>query len=287
MEKAVIFNIMHYSIHDGPGIRTTVFFKECPLSCKWCHNPECFDPKPQQVFNYKKCILCNRCDNCPTGAIQTIGYEITVPELMKEISKDMLFYGQTRGDAAGFWLGPSDPAAGSGGVTFSGGEPLYQADFLLEILTLCRKEYINTAIDTSGYCDTETLLNAAGLADYLLYDIKFIDSGKHEQYCGAPNGLILRNLQVLAETKVKLLIRIPVIPTINDDLQEMTGIFEFIKRFKNIETVHLLPYHNIQSDKYKRLGMRYELTEIPGGESSNMKTIKSLFGTRFRTKIGG
>ena len=166
---------MHYSVHDGPGIRTTVFFKGCPLSCKWCHNPESLDQKPEEVFYPHKCIKCGQCntkserfgERCPTGARETVGYEITVPDLMKEINKDLLFYEQS-----------------GGGVTFSGGEPLFQAEFLLEALAQCRKDYINTAIDTSGYCDTESLLKAAALANYILYDIKFIDSEKHEKYCG-------------------------------------------------------------------------------------------------------
>ena len=270
MEKAVIFNVMRYSVHDGPGIRTTVFFKGCPLSCKWCHNPESFDQKPQQIFNPVKCIKCGHCDNCPTGARETIGYEITVPELMKEIKKDLLFYEQS-----------------GGGVTFSGGEPFYQSIFLLAILEQCRKDYINTAIDTSGFCDTGTMIKAAEMANYFLFDIKFMDSGKHEKYCGTPNDLILKNLERLAETGTKLLMRIPVIPTINDDMPEMTRIFNFIKRLNNIEAVHLLPYHNLQTDKYKKIGKEYELSGIPNDESPNMTEIINLFATKFRTKVGG
>ena len=270
LEKAVVFNVMRYSVHDGPGIRTTVFFKGCPLSCKWCHNPEGLSPKPEQAFDEKKCIKCGNCTNCPTGARETIGNEISVPELMKEIGKDLLFYEQS-----------------GGGVTFSGGEPFYQADFLLEALAQCREDHINTAIDTSGYCDTAAILKAAETANYFLYDIKFIDSKKHEKYCGASNALVLENLKRLAETDTKLLIRIPVIPAINDDIPEMTGIFEFIKNFENIEIVHLLPYHNIQTGKYKRIGKQYELSHISGDESVNMNEIKELFNTRFRTKVGG
>ncbi|MCL1848355.1 MAG: glycyl-radical enzyme activating protein [Clostridiales bacterium] len=276
LEKAVIFNVMRYSVHDGPGIRTTVFFKGCPLSCKWCHNPESFSQGPQQIFNPGKCIKCGHCaitdsgDNCPTGARETIGYEITVPELMREIKKDLLFYEQS-----------------GGGVTFSGGEPFSQSIFLLAVLEQCRNEYINTAIDTSGFCDSEAMLKAAEKTNYFLFDIKFIDCGKHEKYCGAPNDLILKNLRDLAEANTKLLIRIPVIPTINDDMREMTGIFEFIKGLKNIETVHLLPYHNLQTDKYKRIGIEYELSEISNDESPNMNEIINLFATKFRTKVGG
>ena len=276
MQTALVFNIIHYSIHDGPGIRTTVFFKGCPLACKWCHNPESFDQKPEQIFNPKKCIKCGRCTgqtgsvNCPTGARETIGYEINVPVLMEEIKKDNLFYEQS-----------------GGGVTFSGGEPLSQAQFLLEALAECKKEYINTAIDTSGYCDTVSLLKAAELTDYFLYDLKFIDAEKHRKYCGASNEIILKNLEALAGKRPKLLIRIPVIPGINDDMKEMTGIFDFISGIKNIEAVHLLPYHNIQTDKYERLGKRYELTEVSGSESPHMKEIESLFNSKYKTKIGG
>ena len=189
---------------------------------------------------------------------------------MEEIKKDNLFYEQS-----------------GGGVTFSGGEPFYQAEFLLEALSRCREECINTAIDTSGYCDTEMLLKAAEKTNYFLYDIKFMDSEKHEKYCGAPNSLILENLKRLSETKAKLLIRIPVIPGINDDMQEMGGIFEFIKDMPNIQSVHLLPYHNIQTEKYKKIGKEYELSAVSGDESINMNEIKSLFETKFQTKTGG
>lgn len=297
MDKAIVFNIMHYAVHDGPGIRTTVFFKGCPLSCKWCHNPESMDPQPYTVFNKKKCIQCGQCvigddgairnggaiknsgvsgvssNNCPTGARETIGYEISVSELMGEIRKDMLFYEQS-----------------GGGVTFSGGEPLYQADFLLQVLAQCREDCINTAIDTSGYGDTGILLKAAEITNYFLYDIKLMSSNKHEQYCGLPNDLVLYNLRQLANhanARMKLLIRIPVIPSVNDDISEMNEIFEFIKDFSNIAAVHLLPYHNIQADKYNRMGKQYELAGISGDESPNMGAIHRLFSSKFTTKIGG
>ena len=270
MEKAVIFSIMHYSIHDGPGIRTTVFFKGCPLSCKWCHNPESQDIKPVLVTDPGKCIKCGHCSSCPTGARETIGYELTVSGLMQEIAKDRLFYDQS-----------------GGGVTFSGGEPFFQGKFLLEALAKCREEFLNTAIDTSGYCSTEAILEAALIADYFLYDIKFIDSKKHEKFCGAPNSLILKNLQCLAKTRTKILIRIPVIPGINDDMSEMEGIFNFIKDLDNIETVYLLPYHNIHSRKYEKIGRQYELAGIPAGRSPNMGKIKNLFAAKFRTAEAG
>jgi pyruvate formate lyase activating enzyme len=276
LEKVIVFNIMRYSVHDGPGIRTTVFFKGCPLSCKWCHNPESLNPKLQQIFDESKCIKCGHCSsdkaskNCTTGARETIGYEMDIQELMDEITKDRLFYEQS-----------------GGGVTFSGGEPTYRGEFLLEALASCREEYINTAIDTSGFCNTEIMLKAARLSNYILFDVKFIDGAKHKLYCGVPNDLILHNLKSLSETKAKLLIRIPVIPAINDDMGEMTGIFEFLKNIGNIEAVHLLPYHNIHANKYKKIGIQYELSEIPGDKSPNMDEIHKMFSARFRTKIGG
>jgi len=276
LNKAFIFNVMRYSVHDGSGIRTTVFFKGCPLCCKWCHNPESIEQKPQQVFNAKKCIKCGHCaskaggENCPTGARETIGYEITLANLMKELNKDLLFYEQS-----------------NGGVTFSGGEPLYQAEFMLDALKACKEDRINTAIDTSGFCDTDAILKATEMTNYFLYDLKFIDSEKHEKYCGGSNEIILKNLEHISQARAKIFIRIPVIPGINDDLQEMKGIFEFIKAIKNIETVHLLPYHNIQTDKYNRIGKKYELPEISGNESPNMDEIKRLFSGKFRVKVGG
>ena len=275
MEKAVVFNIMRYGVHDGPGIRTTVFFKGCPMSCKWCHNPESIDPKPQAVFDPKKCIKCGHCEKqptrgCPTGAKETIGYEISAGELMAEIKKDLPFYEQS-----------------GGGVTFSGGEPLFQAEFLLAALASCGEEQINTAIDTSGYCDTGALLKAAEMANCFLYDIKFIDSEKHEKYCGAPNDIILKNLERLSETKTKIFVRIPVIPAINDDMAEMTAIYQFISVLKSVQAVHLLPYHNIHTEKYKKIGKQYEFAEISGEESPNMNAIKDLFAAKFQTKIGG
>ena len=280
MSKAVIFNIMRYSIHDGPGIRTTVFLKGCPLSCKWCHNPEGLKKEAQQLFNPEKCVGCGNCKkdltadlhNCPSGARETIGYEITAAELMNEAEKDVLFYEQSN--------------TIRGGITFSGGEPFLQPEFLLEALEQCKKNYIQTAIDTCGFCETGILLEAAKMTDYFLYDIKFTDSEKHRLYCGVSNELILDNLKKLSLSKAKILIRIPVIPSINDSIAQMTSIFEYIKDIPNIETVHLLPYHNIHGDKYKKLGIKYELSEIPP-ESRNINAILNIFSGIFRTKTGG
>jgi len=251
-KKAVVFNIMRYCIHDGPGIRTTVFLKGCPLSCKWCHNPEGIKKEPEQ------------------SGQEIIGYEITKEDLMKEIKKDALFYEQS-----------------GGGVTFSGGEPFFQSDFLLDIMEQCKKDFLKTAVDTCGYCDTQILLEAAKLTDYFLYDIKFKDSSKHEKYCGLPNDIILENLKILSKTKTKILIRLPVIPSINDSLSEMTDIYDLIKDFPNIETVHLLPYHNIYSGKNEKLEKQYSNINISNEKSTDIKIIEKIFSRKFKTKIGG
>lgn len=265
MPEGTIFNIMKYSIHDGPGIRTTVFFKGCPLSCKWCHNPESINPEPQQLF------YDNRVDpeTGKNGVWETAGYRIAPEKLMEEIRKDVIFY-----DSSG------------GGVTFSGGEPLYQHEFLLEMLERCKEEYIHTAVDTSGFCNTDIIRKVAGLARLFLYDVKFASSDKHRQYCGVPNEVILRNLHEI-NGMAKILIRIPVIPGINDSIEEMTAIAEAIKGVK-AEMLHLLPYHNIQSEKYKRLGVEYTLGDVPTGDTADLDGLQKLFQSYgYKTKIGG
>lgn len=277
MINATVFNIMKYSIHDGPGIRTTVFLKGCPLSCRWCHNPEGINISPQTVFYPNKCIKCGNCTFvnggkvCPTGAREVLGYDISAADLMSEIKKDLLFYEQS-----------------GGGVTFSGGEPLYQPDFLLSMLEKCEDEYIHTAVDTSGFCERNIIVKAAERAKLMLFDVKFFDEEKHIEYCGVSNKIILENLKALSETKVKINIRIPVIPSVNNDIREMRNICEYIKGYRNIVNVNLLPYHNLQSEKYKRLNMKYKMPEIPIGEICNIYDIKNIFESyNFKTKIGG
>jgi pyruvate formate lyase activating enzyme len=272
MPKATIFNIMKYSIHDGPGIRTTVFMKGCPLRCAWCHNPESIDPKPQAMFFENRCILCGNCEKglaCPTGARETVGYEISAEELMNKLRGDLLFY-----------------ESSGGGITFSGGEPLMQPEFLLDMLKRCRDEYIHTAVDTSGYSSRETIVEAAKLSKVFLYDVKFASSERHRQFCGVDNRLILDNLRAI-NGLTKIMIRIPVIPGINDSAEEMTKIADAINGVR-IETVHLLPYHNIQSEKYRRLGREYTLGQVPVGETADLPGLTEIFASRgHNVRIGG
>ena len=268
MTTGFIFNIKRYAIHDGPGIRTTVFMKGCPLTCRWCHNPEGIEATPFWAYKKERCIRCGACvescpeqalclesegvvpsgspctncftctEICPSEAREKVGRKLTALELLSEIQKDIPFY-----DTSG------------GGVTFSGGEPLMQAEFLIELLKLCGHEHIHRAVDTSGYASHETLMSVAEHTDLFLYDLKMMDSDKHEKYTGVPNHLILDNLLHLAREKVDLIIRLPLIPGVNDDVESLDRIGMFLDRLPGVEKVHILPYHDFQRSKYTRFEM--------------------------------
>ncbi|EYE88147.1 ferredoxin [Fervidicella metallireducens AeB] len=289
MKKGIVFNIQRYSIHDGPGIRTTVFLKGCPLNCLWCHNPES-KRKSREIFFYKnrclkcgmciaicpqnalsienngiktdnkKCIFCGRCAAvCNTNAREIVGVEMTDDELMKEIKKDCIFYEES-----------------GGGVTFSGGEPLYQYEFLKLMLKRCKLAGIHTVLDTCGFVSEEALIGISDYVDLFLYDIKLMDDDKHKKYTGVSNVLILNNLNKLDELQKKIFIRIPIIPGINDDENiEMTG--KFLNKLKSIEKVCLLPYHKIALDKYKRLNLDYNLADTEEPTEEKMEQIAAVF----------
>ncbi len=299
--EGVIFNIMKYSIHDGPGIRTTVFFKGCPLSCSWCHNPEGRKTSLQVVRFPNKCIGCGKCVRvCPTNAIymekgeikfdinkcnqcgectklcyaaamEIVGKAVTVNEVMKEIEKDYVFYEES-----------------GGGVTFSGGEPFAQPEFLKELLKSCKNKGIHTAVDTCGYVKEDILLDNAPLIDLFLYDIKIMDDKEHIKYTGVSNKIILENLKALTELDKRIFIRIPIIPGISDSDKNIDEISKFLLPLRNIEQINILPYHNIATEKYKRLGKEYSLeaVEIPSDEKmANIQ--RKLESQGFKVKIGG
>ena len=300
MQKAIVTNIQKYSVHDGPGIRTTVFFKGCPLNCLWCHNPETQDPSPEIMFFKERCTLCGTClkrcpqkviefvegypvtdeikctlcgkcsDFCPHNARELVGKEITVNELMKEIIKDEAFYDES-----------------NGGVTFSGGEPLLNADYLNNLLERCKSKGIHTAIDTSGYATWEQFEKIVDNADLFLFDIKHINNDKHLKYTGASNIIILENLKKLSERGSNIYIRMPIIVGINDDDENIDASVDFISKL-NIIHVNLLPYHKIGMDKYRRLNMEYKLSELETPSDKVMNKIADKFKkAEIKIIIGG
>ena len=275
MNKAIFFDIQRNSFVDGPGIRTTVFFKGCNLKCAWCHNPESQSAKPQMMFYKDKCTGCGKCKSvcpyhleqcelcgkctlyCPVDARKVCGKEHTVDEVLKEVLKDQAFY-ETSG----------------GGVTFSGGECMLQIDFLAEILKKCKENGIHTAVDTAGHIPFESFEKILPYTDLFLYDIKIFDSQKHKQYVGVSNELILENLKKLFERKAKLWIRIPIIPDVNDSIEEIQKIKDFLKTIGTAEKIELLPYHAMGENKYRAIGKEPQIFKTPDAE--NMKRLKEI-----------
>lgn len=276
--KGRIFNIQHFSLHDGPGIRTTVFLKGCPLRCVWCHNPEGIHTEVQTVFNKEKCIRCGTCGgihdektaaDCPSQAVENIGRDISSHELIKEILKDRDFY-ETSG----------------GGVTFSGGEPLFQVRFLKEILQKCAKEGIHTAVDTSGYAAEEKFRQINDLTGLYLYDIKLMNDELHKKYTGVSNRLILNNLRFLSDSGKRIFIRIPLIPSTTDTDENIISIIKYLKNI-NFEQINLLSYHRHAESKYIRLGLKFG-ADIIDNPSDKIHEIKEMFISEgFKTVTGG
>ena len=237
-----IFDLKKYAIHDGPGIRTTVFFKGCPLACWWCHNPEALDTEPEPVDPERVRVRKYVMDPSSDG---TIGYEVRVGYLIEEIEKDRIFYEQS-----------------GGGVTLSGGEPLLQLDFLAALLEGCRDAGIRTAVDTSGYAPREALERIVDTADMFLYDLKLIDAAAHTEYTGASNELILDNFVWLVQRGSRVIPRIPLIPGVTDTTDNLRGIAGFISRLDGIDEVSLLPYNTIAEDKFERFRISNRLGHL-------------------------
>ena len=255
-----IFDVQRFSVHDGPGIRTTVFMKGCPLRCRWCHNPEGLSHLTELRFFEEKCIGCSRCgdknklsdaEKCPAEALTVCGRDVEAEEVISEIKKDLLFYGS------------------SGGVTFSGGECLLQPDFVCEVLSEVKKMGLHTATDTSGYVPWESIRKTLDVCDLYLYDVKCIDPENHLKYTGVDNRLILENLQRLSSMGKEIWIRVPVIPDFNDSAQEMEAIASHVAALDGIKQVTLMPYHTLGASKYPSLGLEYPYdTEKRVGEDT-------------------
>ena len=275
MNKAIIFDIHRCSTSDGPGIRTTVFFKGCNLKCAWCHNPESQAFKPQMMFYKDKCTGCGKCTEvcptpknctlcgkcsfyCPIDARKVCGKEYTVDEVFDEIIKDKAFYENS-----------------SGGVTFSGGECMLQMDFLIEILKKCKENGIHTAVDTAGHIPFQSFEKILPYTDLFLYDIKMFDSQKHKKYTGVGNELILENLKKLFKSKAKIWIRTPIISDINDSIEEMHFIKDFLDKNGKFEKIELLPYHAMGENKYSAIGKEAQRFVPPDEEE--LKELKAIF----------
>ena len=295
-----VFDIRKYSIHDGPGIRTTVFFKGCPLSCWWCHNPEGQAIKPEIMFRQPRCIQCDTCLTvCPVGAIsrdegitsvdlekcdlcgdcltncysqglELAGRSMTVGEVLADIERDIIFYDQS-----------------GGGATFSGGEPLLQHDFLKALLEACQAKGIHTALDTSGYSSWEALDDIRESVGVFLFDLKIMDDAQHRYYTGVPNRLILKNLKHLSELGQRIIVRVPIIPGINDNPDNLYQTGVFLSGLTSLERVDLLPYHKIGLGKYASLQKKYFLPETqPPSEDQMAELANTFYRFGLNVKIG-
>jgi pyruvate formate lyase activating enzyme len=291
--RGKIFDIKRYAVHDGPGIRTTVFFKGCPLDCRWCHNPEAKSADFQLSYKESRCIRCGDCTAvcpqqaltlngrllvdrdrcrvsgdcaavCPTEALEIIGRDVSAAEVMKVVKQDRIFFEES-----------------NGGVTFSGGEPLMQPPFLEVLLRACRNQDIHICLDTCGQAPWSVLDGVRPWVDLFLYDLKSVDPELHRRETGQSNELILENLRKLAETGQPIVIRIPLIPGINDTPGELRNMGEFILGLQGVKDISLLPFHDIAKEKYGRLDKPSSIDGLkpqPAEEIINSKLRLEEFG---------
>jgi len=287
--KGLVFSIQRYSTEDGPGIRTTVFMKGCPLRCMWCHNPEGQEFSPQIAFNDSRCIGCKGCvdacpqgaiiitadgsrtdrgkcqncgkcaDMCPTGARELIGKYMTAKEVFSEVERDKLFY-----------------RSSGGGVTVGGGEPTMQPRFLVEFLRKCHEQGIHTALDTSGYVKWKEMEEILKYVDLVLYDIKQMDPAKHVEYTGVSNKLILENARKISGKGISMIIRVPVIPRYTDGEDNIRDVMEFACILESVVKVDLLPFHRLGEPKYRKLARNYAFEGVQPPTDVHMQELKLL-----------
>ena len=299
--EGLIFDLKRYSINDGPGIRTTVFLKGCPLRCGWCHNPEGQSFSPEIMVRAARCLpdcdlcvpacpekavsrtavgpalhrtRCTACGDCAavcaSQAIEVVGRRLSAARLLQEIEKDRIFLEES-----------------GGGVTFSGGEPLAQSDFLNEILEFCRKKEIHTTVDTCGFAPGEVVDRIARQTDLFLFDLKVIDEKKHIAFTGESNRLILENLTRLARSGKRIIVRIPVVPGVNDDGENIARTAELLRSVGTIQEISLLPYHKLGRDKYKGLEMGPPGALFYPPTAQRLEEIKKrLEAAGFRVNLG-
>lgn len=290
-QTAVITNIQGFSIHDGPGIRTVVFFKGCPLSCRWCANPECLSAEPQVGFirtlctecgecsgacaeeairhgegvhriDYARCSSCGDCVNrCGYGALLRYGESKTVADVWDVVRRDKMFY-----DSSG------------GGVTVSGGEPLLHAGFVQELFELCREEKIDTCIETCGLAGREALLDVIPVTDHFLFDLKHMDPDVHKTYTGQSNSLILQNASFLLEQSADIIFRQPLVPGINDTIGNIDATAAFLVRLGGSDVcLELMPYHRMGWSKYRALDMKYPMNGADAAGEEMVESVKRAY----------
>ncbi len=291
MDSAVITNIQYYSIHDGPGIRTVVFFKGCPLSCQWCANPECISAKPQMGFfqflctgcgkcvevcpnnaitidddkhpiDYSRCVACGTCrDNCSYGALVKYGDPMTVDEVWDAVKRDKIFYDTS-----------------NGGVTVSGGEPLLYAPFIRELFELCRKEQIGTCVETCGFVKSDAFLEVMPVTGRFLFDLKHMDSGMHKMYTGHHNYIILKNAAFIIEHGADVVFRQPLIPGVNDSLINIEATAAFLKNLgAKALNLELMPFHRMGLDKYNALNIEYRMENLEIMDNEDLGAVKKAY----------
>ena len=272
----IVFNIQRFSLHDGPGIRTTVFLKGCNARCAWCHNPESIQGEPQLSVNLSKCVLCGKCvaactkgvhtitdkgvhlmdlrrcnlcrdcvTACPAGIISVIGRSYTASEVMDTVLKDKIYYENS-----------------GGGVTFSGGEPAFQYDFLIALLRLSREAGLHTCMETNGLLDRNKLQELCRYVDLFLYDFKVWNEDLHKATVGASNKRVLENLELLNSLGKQIILRCPIIPSINDRPEHFAAIKTLRKKFPAIRQVELMSYHRTGVSKWENIGLDYTLSDI-------------------------
>jgi pyruvate formate lyase activating enzyme len=285
--SGVIFDVKHYAVHDGPGIRVTVFLKGCPLRCAWCHSPESQNSKPEIIAHSERCIGCGKCvevctqhtvkspgqidrdtcnqcgacvENCYAEALELIGKQTSIDEILAEINGDReLIMGS------------------GGGVTVSGGEPLFQPGFTVELLKSLKENGYHTALDTSGYADWSILSEALEYTNLVLYDVKHMDNEKHREFTGVSNNLILENLGKTLEMGKRVWIRVPLIPGVNDDKDHLRELAYYIRGLK-VDSTYLLPYHTIGVAKYAALGREYKIRCEPHSLSQLLEIRDTVSG---------
>jgi len=301
--EAIVFDIQKFSVHDGPGIRTLIFMKGCPLTCTWCSNPESQSTTPELTYMGDKCIRCNKClevcpnhaisveenrlvhnkdlcqlcgkcvEVCYAGARKMLGMVVGVNYIIKEIEKDILFYWNS-----------------VGGVTFGGGEPVLYPDFISAVSAECHSEDIPVAIETCGFTPWRNFKKILDNIDLVMFDVKHMDPKRHKELCGRSNQLILNNLKRLSQRNdIEVVVRVPIIPGLNDSKDNISNTIKFVASLRgNIKRVELLPYHKFGESKYERLGRKYPLKGLKIPSDEHMQNIKrTMEGYGLNIQIGG